>query len=62
MKRQYHTPHGIIERDPSQEELDMEFEMKKSSSDFQMMRDSIAELTGKSSQEVEDTMKKHYKG
>jgi hypothetical protein len=62
MKRQYHTPEGIIEREPTQSELDFEWEMKKNSSDFQMMVKSMAELTGKTEQEVEDSFKKNYKG
>ena len=62
MLRQYHTPQGIIEREPTQGELDREFEMKKESPDFQTMVKTIAELTGKTEKEVEGTFKKHYKG
>jgi hypothetical protein len=36
--------------------------MKKNSPDFQMMVKSMAELTGKTEQEVEDSFKKNYKG
>jgi ATP-dependent protease ClpP protease subunit len=60
--RQYHTPTGTYLAEPSQKELDMEWEMKKNSPDFQMMKDTIAELTGKTVKEVEATMKKNYKG
>jgi hypothetical protein len=60
--RQYHTPEGVIEREPTQAELDFEFEMKKNTPDFQMMVKSVAELTGKTEQKVEDTFKKHHKG
>jgi hypothetical protein len=62
MLRQYHTPEGIIEREPSQEELDKEFEMMKISAEFQMIMRSISELTGKKTGEVEAVFKKHYRG
>lgn len=62
MKRQYFTPDGVIEREPTQAELDFEWDMKKNGPDFKMMKDTIAELVGKTPEEVEATMKKHYKG
>ena len=62
MLRQYHTPDGVFTREPTQEELDFEWEMKKNGPDFQMLIDSIAELLGKTIKEVEDVMKKNYKG
>jgi len=62
MLRQYHTPEGVIVREPTQEELDREWEIRKYAPDFQMMVNTLAELTGKTLQEVEDVMKTHYKG
>jgi hypothetical protein len=62
MMRQYHTPGGIVEREPSQEELDREFEMIKISAEFQMIMRSIADLMGKKTGEVEAVFKKNYKG
>lgn len=62
MLRQYHTPQGVITREPTQEELDREFEMKKGGPDFQMTTNVLAELLEKTTKEVEDTFKKHYKG
>jgi hypothetical protein len=62
MKRQYHTSTGVVEMEPTQAELDMEFEMKMAGPDFQMYMKSLAELTGKTEKEVKDTLKKNYKG
>jgi hypothetical protein len=62
MLRQYHTPEGVVEREPAQEELDREFEMIKISAEFQMIIRSVAELTGKKTGEVEAVFKKNYKG
>ena len=62
MLRQYHTPQGIIEREPTQEELDHEFEMERVSPTFQRQVKVLAELTGKTEKEVEDCFKKSYTG
>jgi len=62
MKRQYHTPEGIVLREATKEELDFEWNMKRDTPDFQLMRDCLAELTGKTKEEVEAVMKKNYRG
>ena len=59
--RQYHTPTGTYMAEPSQEELDREFEMEKSSPIFQRQVKVLAELTGKTEKEVEDSFKKYNK-
>jgi hypothetical protein len=59
--RQYHSPTGIIEREPIEEELNLEFEMKVSSPDIQMIVGAMAEMTGKTSKEVSDSLRKNYK-
>jgi hypothetical protein len=60
MQRQYHTPTGTYMTEPSQQELDMEWEMRKKSPDYRMQILTIAELTGKDEKIVEETMKKNW--
>jgi len=60
--RQYFTPSGTVEMEPTQEELDREFEMKITSPDMVMLIATMAELTGKTEKDVKDSFKKNYKG
>jgi len=59
--RQYLTPEGTIRREPTQEEIDREVEMKFSSSDMEMLINGLEELIPDAKGKVKDILKKHYK-
>jgi len=61
MKRRFHNSDGsVVMREPSDDEVTEEWEMRKKDPMFRAQIKTIAELTKKKEQDVEDTMKKHY--
>jgi hypothetical protein len=60
MKRRYYTDEGIVEREPTEKELDAEWEIRKKDAMVKAQIRTIAELTKKTEKEVEDKMKNYY--
>jgi hypothetical protein len=63
MLKQYFTHDGIIEREQTQEELDVEFQMQLDSPQIQMILNTLIELNpGKTEEEIIIILKSKFLG